>query len=303
MEYLSSLRDHVMWALWKLEEDRNGRMTKVPYSVSRNGRASSTDPATWCSFTDAETALKRSPDKYNGIALMIPEDSGIVFTDLDHCRSGSGWSDKARHIMELFQYSYMEISQSGEGVHIISCGEIPDSFKNSSEGVEMYYRARFCAMTGNVIGSFDDIYGEDQAALDKVFSKYCKKVPDREMGPARPSYVPSLGELQIVARAQCGKSGRKFTDLYNFGSWGDYFGSQSEADLSLCSMLAFWCNRDFEMIDHIFRSSALYRKKWERSDYREKTIRMAVNGCTECYCEFRAHKAREGFMRYAELFD
>ena len=301
-DYLCSLRDRPLWGLWKLEPGRNGRLTKVPYSAARNGRAATTDPAAWTSFGQAVKKMERRPGEFNGIALVIPEDSGIVFTDLDHCRTENGWSEKAQHIMGLFQYSYMEISQSGDGVHIISCGEIPDSFKNSAEGVEMYGGARFCAMTGNVIGDFDDVYGEDQEALNEIYHTFCKKRPEKEY-PALPAYTPTLDDLQVIARAsRSRKSGQKFSDLYEDGSWGDYFGSQSEADLSLCSMLAFWCNRDPEMVDRLFRSSALYRKKWDREDYRDRTISRAVNGCSECYHEFRARKAREDFKNYAEMY-
>jgi len=51
---------------------------------------------------------------------------------------------------------------------------------------------------------------------------------------------------------------------------------QSEADLALCSALAFWTGRDADRIDRLFRSSGLMREKWERADYREETIAKAV---------------------------
>lgn len=293
-DYLCSLRDRPLWGVWKLEPGKNGKMTKVPYSAARSGRASTTDPAAWTSFRQAAKKLERQPGEFNGIALVIPEDSGIVFTDLDHCRTENGWSEKAQHVMQLFQYSYLEISQSGEGIHIISCGEIPDSFKNSAEGVEMYSQARFCAMTGNVIGDFDDVYGEDKEALNEIYHTFYKKRPEKEY-PALPAYTPTLDDLQVIAKASHSKNGRKFSDLYEAGRWSDYFASQSEADLCLCSMLAFWCNRDPEMVDRLFRSSALYRAKWDRDDYRERTISLAVNSCRECYQELKARQEKEDF--------
>ena len=51
---------------------------------------------------------------------------------------------------------------------------------------------------------------------------------------------------------------------------------ESEADLGVCSTLAFWTGNDPDRIDQLFRSSGLYRHKWERDDYREKTIHNAL---------------------------
>ena len=33
-------------------------------------------------------------------------------------------------------------------------------------------------------------------------------------------------------------------------------------DLALASILAFWCGRDIEQMDRLFRKSGLMRKKW-----------------------------------------
>jgi len=57
----------------------------------------------------------------------------------------------------------------------------------------------------------------------------------------------------------------------------------SEADQALCSLLAFWTGPDPAKIDQLFRESELYRKKWERADYRERTVHKALEGRTEFY--------------------
>jgi primase-polymerase (primpol)-like protein len=48
-------------------------------------------------------------------------------------------------------------------------------------------------------------------------------------------------------------------------------------------MLAFWTGPDPERVDTLFRQSGLYREKWERKDYRERTIAHALDGKTEFY--------------------
>ena len=53
---------------------------------------------------------------------------------------------------------------------------------------------------------------------------------------------------------------------------------RSEADLALCTMLAFWCGPDKVRIDRLFRQSGLMRAKWERVDYRTLTFAAALDG-------------------------
>ncbi len=70
----------------------------------------------------------------------------------------------------------------------------------------------------------------------------------------------------------------KFSLLYDQGDISAYE-SQSNADQALCSMLAFYTGADEDRIDRLFRKSKLYRQKWERCDYRQSTIRKAIELC------------------------
>ncbi len=56
-----------------------------------------------------------------------------------------------------------------------------------------------------------------------------------------------------------------------------YGGNPSRADLALLNRLAKH-SRDLEQIDRISRRLGLYRAKWERADYRERTIARALSG-------------------------
>lgn len=49
-----------------------------------------------------------------------------------------------------FNGTYVEISQSGMGIHIFAKGEIEKNFNNQLEKVEMYQENRCIAMTGNI---------------------------------------------------------------------------------------------------------------------------------------------------------
>ena len=59
------------------------------------------------------------------------------------------------------------------------------------------------------------------------------------------------------------------------GDWQAYYPSQSEADAAFCGLLAREGLGSVE-VDMALRASALYRKKWEREDYRRRTISLAM---------------------------
>ena len=54
-------------------------------------------------------------------------------------------------------------------------------------------------------------------------------------------------------------------------------GDHSAADLALCPRLA-WYTRDPDQLDRLFRRSGLYRPKWERADYRRRTLARVLGG-------------------------
>ena len=89
----------------------------------------------------------------------------------------------------------------------------------------------------------------------------------------------------MIQKIRDSKKGWKFDQLFG-GDWQEY-PSQSEADQSLCSILAFWTGNDPIQIDGIFRQSGLFRKKWDENrggqPYGEKTINKAISTNRETY--------------------
>ena len=273
--YPESLKTLPIWALWRIETDPKGRKTKVPYSPHYNGKASSTDPRTWGTFNQAMKKFRSRPDFYSGISLVMSKYYDLVFIDIDHCIDKDGvMNETAADIVGSFPGQYIEYSQSGSGIHIIARGTIPKNFKNPNNGVEMYSSARFCALTGNVLTEDDPV--EDQVNIDYVYKTY--KTPEREAKRV----ITQNRALQRDDKWVIDHAARrcdKFTLLYS-GNWqGAGYSSQSEADLSLCNILAFWTDCNTDQMDRIFRSSGLYREKWDRDDYRNATLEKAAN-CT-----------------------
>jgi putative DNA primase/helicase len=140
------LRQRPQWLVWKLEE-RDGKLTKVPYIAGSVGRASSTESLTWRSFEEAVQALETG--RYNGIGFVFSSGDPFAGVDLDKCRNPETGKleEWAAKIVEDFG-GYAEVSQSGTGVHIIVRGKAPNKKRGK---VEAYSSERYFAMTGRVL--------------------------------------------------------------------------------------------------------------------------------------------------------
>lgn len=286
--YPESLKSLPIWVLWKLEQDNKGRMTKVPYSPLYSGHASSSNPNTWSSYQQAVQRYRSQSDYYNGLAVCISDKYHLVFIDIDHCIDADGVMDStATDIVSQFGGQYVEVSQSGTGIHILTKGSIPRSFKNSKANIEMYASRRFCALTGNALSAGEPT--EAQTALEYIFEKY-KTAEVTQKAIRGESVTLQKDDKWIINHA----SGHGRFDTLYAGEWNAAgYGSQSEADLALLMILSYWTDCNTEQMDRLFRSSGLYRDKWERQDYRDRTLSMAVDRCDHTLSDYIRQKNRE----------
>lgn len=278
----AELKEKGSFCLWKREKQKD-RLTKVPYKY--NGyRARSTEKADFVGF---ETAMKYVRN-FNGIGLGIFD--GYCAVDIDHCVKDGELSDLANEIVNTFN-SYTEFSPSGEGVRIIFKAYGVDYDKqryyinNHKLGLEIYVSGctnKYVTLTGNVIKNLP--VRDCSTELQLVLDYYMKKNEDKKTESKVPASTCYLTDDEVITKALNAKNGDKFKRLFS----GDFDTSHSEADLALCSHLAFWCGGDTAQMDRLFRSSSLYRDKWERDDYREQTLKTAVRGCREFYSKTSA---------------
>lgn len=99
-----------------------------------------------------------------------------------------------------------------------------------------------------------------------------------------------LSDESVYAKASKSKQTDKFNALWN----GEIPEGklQSEAEMALAEILAFWCGGDIEQVDKIFRRSSSMRDKWDRiqsgSTYGMITLVKAVKKCTAFYSPMMA---------------
>ena len=273
------------WVCWQSVPDPKAHsgVKKVPVNPHTGGQAQSNNPQTWADF---DTALGASAS-FSGLGFMFGG-SGCFGVDIDDREeilkdylSGNENNIFGEFINTL--QSYAELSQSKTGIHIICRGRLPKGRRRNAENkIEMYDTGRFFVMTGDRCGGYAEI-SDGTERIKPLHAKYLGA--GREPVPNLQRQAAPVTVSDILQTAMNAKNGAQLRALYSGDISG--YGSQSEADLALCNMLAFWCGCDADKMDSLFRQSGLMREKWDRktggSTYGALTIQKAIAGCREVY--------------------
>jgi primase-polymerase (primpol)-like protein len=257
------------WVGWRWAR-RNGKQTKVPINPHTGSNGDVSAQKTWGTFNDALA----SRDRYRvaGVGFVFTTHDPYVGIDLDSCAELgfdvlAPW---AAEILDRFE-TYAERSPSGKGIKLFCKGALPTEKTGTrrpfqSGAVEMYQSGRFFTVTGQIWPGAPTTISNCQPQIDELWTRICPKRAARDNSSGhtlRPATeIPCADDNAILTKARTAKNGVKFSQLWD-GKF-DGFASQSEADISLCNLLAFWCGPNPERIDLLFRQSGLMRDKWER---------------------------------------
>ncbi len=126
------LRERDQWICWK-EETRDGNTTKIPKRPDNSGRnAKANDNQTWGSLEDA---IRVAEQNDWGVGFVFSAADPYVAIDIDGCiyqddngrRRPEDWLPK----LDAFKDSYVEVSPSGNGLHIIlKEADVPEWWTN-----------------------------------------------------------------------------------------------------------------------------------------------------------------------------
>ena len=263
--------DH--WVVWGQESSRGAKPAKVPYQVGTRKKASVTDKGTWTSWARARDAYLAGG--WAGLGFVLTADLGLVFLDLDGAVDHGVISPWAKGLLMKFD-SYSEYSFSGTGIHILCRGHLPPQGRRKGH-LEMYNTARMVCLTGDLVDNTRSGIRDCSAAVTWLH-KLTFGEPDQARGVSTGLAQPGLSasDEEVLSKARSARNSAKFVALYDKGDTTDYGGDDSGADLGLCSILSYWCGGDRGQVDRLFRRSALYREKWERTNYREPTLTRAT---------------------------
>ncbi len=265
------MKERPNWVVVRTQwNEKKGRFNKYHIDCNTGGWAEIDNPDTW---TDFESALKFAREKGGTtLAYALDGNDKIVCLDFDNCYNGKDYSAVAKKALRTAGKTYSEDSVSGTGLHIFGVTEGMDLKTYSKDGdIEFYQKDHFITVTGDSAGhvrlqSFDT--PEMKAFLE---SKFAKHEQWKGVGQGL-SGISTLSDAEIVEKASNAKNGEKFQALY---SGEDLMNNHSNSDMSLMSILAYWCEGDKDQMLRIFSTSGLYRPD-KSADYYEHTAIKAA---------------------------
>jgi len=274
------------WVCWN--------SAKQPINAMTGELAKPNDPTTWSDFNTAVQAVDKFDLRGVGFMFQAPY-FGIDLDTVRNPDTGEICLD-AQYILDTV-VSYAEISQSGTGIHIICkadfkcknhkkslpCDTVIERKDKKGEPkkneIEMYYEKRYFALTGNVYGNRTDIT-EQTDNVKAVYSKFMESKPLNSTKEGNSTLMMSETDILTVAMRD-----DIFCNLWH-SKISDYQ-SHSEADLALCNKLAFYCGKNADMMDKLFRQSELIRDKWDEihgpDTYGNITIKKAIADTVNVY--------------------
>ncbi|UNT54890.1 phage/plasmid primase, P4 family [Lysinibacillus capsici] len=301
------LKSRRQWVLWRaIYNNETCKFDKLPFQID-GSPASSTDLATW---NDYETILQiynegdSKGNQYDGIGFVLSSLDPYLVVDIDHIEDVDNLDELASEITSM---SFAELSPSKKGVHVwFKAKHKKERHKNkdAKTGYEVYETSRYMTVTGESINDLPINDGNLQldTFLDKVLKRENPVNPQINNGQTGKAALP---EGEIIKRILASQQSEKFIKLL-YGGWeSDYNNDHSTADMGLANILAFWCNKDFNMMESIFRKSVLgQREKFDRQQngvtYGIELLNKAIDECRDTFTlEEKPLKQLEWFAKNA----
>ena len=175
-QFLAEFKQERRWLLWR-SEARNGRQTKVPYSV-HGGLGSSTDPQTWGDYEEVAAAV----DTFDGLGFAITD--GNVLIDVDGCRNpGTQIIEPWALDITAVLNAPTEVSPSGNGLHVYLRSKNARSVRRMfgigerKRGIEIYAGGRYAAVT------FESLPGTPNETPERDLSEFIARVERGDFDP------------------------------------------------------------------------------------------------------------------------
>ena len=263
------LKEIPQWVTWRYEDRNSSKPTKIPYNPTNGKLAKVNDPETFAPFNTAVEGARQG--WYDGIGMVLTNNDDYTIIDLDDTK---GDAEKHARQVKIFESinSYTELSPSKKGLHIVCKGRVPSGRKR--DAVEIYSNLRYITFTGDVyrdapISDQNDALNALHKSMEKSNASNAKIFWE---GASEITHT----DQEIVTKGYSAANGGLFADLWE-GKWHDHYESQSEADLSLVNLIAFF-TQNREQIERLFRLSALgQREKAARTDYMNWMVNLSFD--------------------------
>lgn len=274
------LQDTPQWIVYQKipRTDRNGKTktAKVPLSaLTLSGKDWNTKDK-WASFEQALSVLVNP--KVDGLAFVLSSDDPFACIDLDHAIEDDTLNIQARAIIETFSNSYMELSQSKQGIHIFCKGRVPNNLNNQFKGVEIYQENHCIAMTGDVdskhLKGSRELVDYDKE-LNQLYQDYAPKYDVKPIQELNTS-TEELPDINTIINTMCRFNNRAKELFQGTNLSGDW----SKDDFALLLLLRSFTHGNSQLMESIFLQSALSRlsegSKRSNENYYLKYLRRSI---------------------------
>ena len=319
---LEPLRNKKIWLcypmIWNAEKHNGvGGYDKPPINPYTLYNGSSDDSRSLATFDNAAAQIGKTARvrvkgydglvscKVVGVGIAL-SGTGVAGIDLDNVadRERKVMTKEAGEIVELLD-TYTELSPSGNGLHILFFGKLPENVKKiakpnrdifkTDKAEYQLFDSGYMTVSGESIGSHEIAERTEQVA--QMYERYFVEeiVPPQRLSTVAPaqksrpsvvscgsgftyekwlSYASTLSDAELLERIfQSGGTGKRVEALYN-GDMSEYSNDHSRADQALCTFL-YGFTDDRATTERLFRSSSLYRATGKSRNYLERTLNKA----------------------------
>lgn len=258
---------------------------KCPIDAATGSPAKPNDSSTWNRF-DVCVASYRI-NRYRGVGFMFSSSDPYCGIDFDHCLDESlAFKDPVVRAFFLILWksgSYCEVSQSGNGIHVIVKNSIPAEFLDGNVGgrkfgsfCEMYQSHRYFALTGDLYHS--RFKSPKIKSIESRTWIKCLKILQSGNYQQFLELADRRGVDLDPVQSLC-KSNSKFANALN-GDSSYWDGDESDRDIYVMSRL-FECLHDRDQVREYFMKSGVSsdlsrpEHRGHESDYVERSLDFA----------------------------
>jgi primase-polymerase (primpol)-like protein len=279
-EEMKILKRFVGWR----KEELGGKVAKLPFSLIDGQGKDWNKSNKWLSFEEVK-------DKDSPLGFVLVEEDKIVCIDLDRAIIDGKLTPIAEEVVKDFAGTYMEISQSGKGIHIFARGCLDNNLNLSAKGIEMYKNNRYIALTGHVgEGEFFPVSNkllDKDLEIQRLYKKWTQEKPStiRQLKEYREKSINysysidnlSLDEILETMERTNDKASRLISGL-------SLTGDHSRDDFIFLVLARNYTDGNPNLMKDLFlmtplnRSGSGQKRKNDRKymDYLEKTIEKVL---------------------------
>lgn len=187
-----AMKAYPNWILWHMGyrrikgadgvwRDDTSELVKLPVNPKTLRNMSVTNPTAGLTY---EEAVKAAEAHHKSVGFIFRDNDPFFFLDIDDCiREDGSYNECAKYLLASFRGCFVEVSQSGRGLHII--GTIPDGShhlftenrrkKYDCPGwgcFDIYVRKRFSALTFRTHSPGSAAFQIDRAHFEEVVNYF-----------------------------------------------------------------------------------------------------------------------------------